>query len=295
MKLKAFEGQTFGKWILAGEHAVLRGAPALAFPLLSKSLRLTYHPSGQPLHVEFSGENGAELQLLFWGVLERALEELSIHLKDCGGIFKIHSDLPVGAGLGASAALCSGIGLWCEAQGLVEKNDVYEFSRRLENLFHGESSGVDIAVSLGGKGIRFVRGERERETLVQNWVPKLYLSYSGQRGITSECVNKVKAMIAANPPLGARLDQQMHDSVDLCQTALASAEREGLVQLKTAILLARDCFEHWGLINSEFKKHLQDLEQAGAWVVKPTGSGGGGYALSLWKEEPPEALGLIHT
>lgn len=289
MILKAFEGRTFGKWILAGEHAVIRGGPALAFPLLSKSLQIRYRPSKDPLQVHFEGPNGTELQLLFWGVLERALETVSAHLSQIGGEMRIHSDLPVGAGLGASAALCAGIGLWCREQGMVKSENVYEFSRCLENMFHGESSGVDIAVSLSGEGLRFVRGKKF-VTVTPKWNPKLYLSYSGQRGVTSECVNKVKQLLAENPSLGERLDEQMCESVRVCEHALSIGEPEGFTQLKTALLLGRDCFEHWGLIPAEFQRHILELESAGAWAVKPTGSGGGGYALSLWREDPPESL-----
>jgi mevalonate kinase len=289
MTLKAFEGRTFGKWILAGEHTVIRGGPALAFPLLSKSLSLQYLPSANPLQVQFEGPHGSEFQLLFWGVLEKALETVSTHISKIGGQMRIHSDLPVGAGLGASAALCAGIGLWCRDQGMIKSDDVYEFSRQLENLFHGESSGVDIAVSLSGEGLRFVRGEKF-VTVSPKWNPKLYLSYSGQRGVTSECVNKVKQLIMTNPGLGERLDEQMKDSVRLSEKALNVGETEGFSKLKTALLLGRDCFEHWGLITSEFQRHIQELEDAGAWAVKPTGSGGGGYALSLWRDEPPEKI-----
>lgn len=285
MTLRQFEGQTFGKWILAGEHAVLRGCPALAFPLLSRSIRIQYLPSDQPLQVTFEGTHGSELQLLFWGVLEKALEDLKQHVNHIGGQIKVASDLPMGAGLGASAALCSGIGRWCEGQGYLKAPEVYEFSRRLENMFHGESSGVDIAVSMGKTGIRFTR-DGQITKLTPSWSPKLYLSYSGQRGVTSECVAKVKSLIAVNPGLGERLDQQMKESVRLCEQALAQSESLGIATLKTAILLARDCFDHWDLIPPGLHQHIQELERAGAWAVKPTGSGGGGYVLSLWGEAP---------
>ena len=36
------------------------------------------------------------------------------------------------------------------------------------------------------------------------------------------------------------------------------------------------------------------LKNAGAIAVKPTGSGGGGFVVSLWdKQPPPPDLGLI--
>jgi mevalonate kinase len=35
---------------------------------------------------------------------------------------------------------------------------------------------------------------------------------------------------------------------------------------------------------------MEMLKKAGAVAVKPTGSGGGGYVLSLWTTQPPEEL-----
>ena len=57
-----------------------------------------------------------------------------------------------------------------------------------------------------------------------------------------------------------------------------------------SILLARDCFESWGLCDGAMGTHIKDLEEKGAVAVKPTGSGGGGYALSLWDQEPELSL-----
>lgn len=279
---KSFETRTFGKWILAGEHAVLRGHPAIAFPLVSKNLNLNYVPSDRSLTVDFTGPHGAELKLLFYGVIENAMSRLGIQ-NGLKGEFHIESSLPVGAGLGASAALCGAVGRWCEAQGWIDKSDLYEFSRRLEDLFHGESSGVDLAVSLSAQGIRFVRGGSQ--TAVQtNWSPRLYLSYCGQRGMTAECVNKVKRMFEENLSRAEKLDAQMHEAVDLAEMALKMPKDAGIIKLTEALSLGRNCFEEWLLCGGDLGQHMKQLETAGALAVKPTGSGGGGYVLSLWPE-----------
>lgn len=284
MSAKSFEVQVPGKWILAGEHTVLRGSPALVFPLKSRTLELSYLPSpAGPLHLDLAGEHGEELQLLFWGVLERACELTKIQRQDLVGTLKLTSRIPIGAGLGASAALCVAIGKWFQFKGLVAENEVYEFARTLENLFHGESSGVDIAVALSGEGIQFVRGGGHQR-VEMNWKPQWYVSYSGKRGVTLECVNKVKSLLQKDPRLGEEIDRNMRSSVAMAEKALLAGEKDGLVQLKEAMNLARSCFELWGLSPDS---HIQWLLSHGALAAKPTGSGDGGFVLSLWDREPP--------
>src|SRR5262245_24405008 len=103
--MKSMETRAHGKWILAGEHAVLRGSAALAFPIVARSLSLRFEESNEPLSVEFAGGHGDELKLLFWGVMERAFEMTGLRRQDCRGVFHIENTIPVGAGMGASAAL----------------------------------------------------------------------------------------------------------------------------------------------------------------------------------------------
>jgi mevalonate kinase len=286
--LKPFATKTYAKWILAGEHAVLRGCPAIAFPLLNRALGLSYRPTTESHHAEFLGPHGAELRLLFHGVIENAMSRLKVE-EPLTGEFKIESALPVGAGLGASAALCGAVGRWCEGQGWIGAGEVYEFARQLEDLFHGESSGVDLAVSLSAQGIHFVRGG-ERRGLNPVWWPRLYLSYSGARGMTSDCVNKVKRLFETDPSKAREIDARMHEAVRMCEGALLDSSSSAEENLRRALDLAAGCFADWDLTQGELGRHMGELKEAGALAVKPTGSGGGGFALSLWDGEPQKRL-----
>lgn len=280
----------YGKWILVGEHAVLRGCPALVFPVFGKSLTLDYQANDLNLSVDFSGEHGEELRLLFWGVMERALQLARQPRESIKGSFSIRNSIPIGAGLGASAALCVAIGRWFSWQGFVNKNELSEFCRLLENMFHGESSGVDIAVALSGKGLHFERNGNRFE-IEPSWSPNWFISYSGKRGVTSECISKVKDLWVGDQPLGQKIDAEMKEAVELAEMALKEKNVEvAFDQLAEAINKGRSCFEHWGLASGQVGDHLQELLNLGAYAVKPTGSGDGGFVLSLWRKAPPESI-----
>ena len=282
-----FKVETYGKWILAGEHSVLRGCPALVFPLKGRGLSLEYAESDQPVKVNFGGGNGSDLRLPFWGLLEQALEKVGKDRDDLSGVLNVNLTLPLGAGLGGSATICGAVAKWFAHLGWVEDKDTFLFALELENIFHGESSGVDLAVALsGGEGLRYLR-KGEKKAAKFDWSPNLYLSYSGHRAVTSDCVQQVKELLHKNSKLGQKLDAQMAEAVALAEKSLYKGP-ESFAQLKMAILLARDCFESWGLCEGAVGTHIKALEESGATAVKPTGSGGGGYVLSLWDgEEPP--------
>lgn len=280
-----FSCRAFGKWILTGEHAVLRGCPALVFPIQSRYLELSYAKSSSPLDLRLVGDHGQDLQLLVWGVLEKACELKKVPRSELKGTLLLDSSIPVGAGMGASAALCVALTRWLGFLGYVPENEYYEFSRQLENLFHGESSGVDIAVALSGQGLYFVR-DGKREVVDLKWQPLWSISYSGKRGVTLDAVNKVKKYLQDHPEEGRRLDAQMAEATGIALQALSEDRVQGQKTLAKAIELAASCFESWSLNEGEPGQHIQWLREAGALAVKPTGSGGGGYVLALWENKP---------
>ena len=266
----------FGKVILSGEHSVLRGKNAISVPVKQKKLELQFEPNSC-LQIEYNlnGKQNKKAQALIENIFLKASELLDITVV---GTVIINSNLNLGQGIGGSAAMCTAVGKVLLNLNLIKQYDILDFCTNLENMFHKESSGLDIAVCLEEKPILYNRKEKVIEIIKPVYQPNLAIINSGINSNTSYCVEMVKQFYK-NSKIAPDIDDRMNSATEYIYNSLTSGDENKLI---TGMNIALECFTQWGLV-SNINKVIKQTFLDGAVAVKPTGAGLGGNVLALFK------------
>lgn len=283
MNWAAFRTETTGKWVLTGEHSVLRGGTALALPLIDRRLHFSFYP-GHSLQIHPEEARKPVLDLLC--SLEEYCRKNDLSFSMPEGTITIQSEIPFGAGLGSSAALCVALVRWFSQQTPLTPEHTFTLARALEDTFHGQSSGMDVAVILAGEPISFSMQGGTR-TLHIRHLPRFSLHDTGLRARTSDCIEQVQRLRNSNPTAAIAADETMAQASRKATEGLllydSGNHKSGLNILAEAINLAQSCFDQWDLVPAQARTLQTKLLAEGAKAVKMTGAGGGGMVVALWE------------
>ena len=289
-----FKKKFHSRWVLCGEHSVLRGGKALAYPLPYYSLDLQYQNQTKSFKIQTHDPLHSQTKKICETLLKKALKFLNKKPEELTGKLLIKNSVPLGAGLGASAMLSAAIAFLCKKKGWIASESMRNLALSLENTVHGESSGLDIHAVLEEKPLLYKKNLSPASPPTPKINPLLFLSDSGVGKSTATALSQVNRLFKTNPKTALALDRQMEEAVDCALQALELKTRESLTEkLKQSMELSEDCFKKWNLITPPLGTHIRDLKTSGALAVKPTGAGLGGFVVSLWKQPPPKTLQLI--
>lgn len=276
-------GQAHGKLLLFGEHAVVHGFPALGMTLPLTTRVWLSHPGDKTTGPNVPRSTPAHT---------RCIESLVPYLgKTAKALWQRHaweahiqSDVPMGCGLGSSAALTGAVARAFAQGGLpsVSRRIVWHMAHQAERKYHGHPSGVDTALALG-RGLITV-------TPVKNRLPDL-----------RACTTTPFALVVGTLPrqsntheLIQRIRNQVKTQSERTLDILTQLGRLAVIpptlQDAGAVLGARANEAHallqaLGLSTAALDQSLLAGRSAGAYGGKLSGAGGGGAFVLFCKNK----------
>jgi len=301
------------KIILFGEHSVVYGKPAIAAAIdlrtyvsaefnESGAVKIEAHDIKTPgLIVSFSEDEiyfesdygkAAEVLSYVRQAIELIREEAGAGEK--GITVSITSQIPVGAGLGSSAAVAvATIGAVSRLLGVEMSNEeVGKFGHRVELLVQGASSGIDPTVSAIGGIIHYEKGSFEH--LPFRELP-IVVGYTGSSGPTKELVAMVRRTREEMPEIIEPVLVGMGKVVEKARGVLLSEldDEVRFSRLGRLMNINHGLLDALGVSTKKLSELVYAARVAGALGAKITGAGGGGCMYALSPEKQSEVATAI--
>lgn len=260
-------GRGHGKLLLCGEHAVVHGSGAIAVAV-DRGTTVALTRIDGPTRVSSAHTDA------------RVLQALLAVLPPTGVDVGVQTDLPVGRGMGSSAALAVALvrARAAAAGASLSVPEVYEQAMPIERTFHGNPSGVDVAVSAAGGCLYFRRGDPPvREPLPAPRF-RLVVLDSGVAGDTGALVAAVAARRPGIDPALARIGALVEEA----RAALGDPAALGALLDENHALLRQ-----LGVSTPALDALVALAKQAGARGAKLAGAGGGGVVLAVVDDPGP--------
>lgn len=288
-----------GKIHLLGEHSVVYGKPAL-LTAINLSATITLSPlDKKPLKNKKDpyDTNAFALQ----SAIEKAIQK-KFKIKTIPPyLIRVESDIPIGYGLGSSAAISAGYtaALLSHLKIDWDLKLVNEIAYQGEKIFHGNPSGADnTTVIFGG----FVWYRKELESLKvfhsidQKIHPKIgqfFLIDSGKPAETTKDLVKLVAdqYSKARKKFDAIFDGQEQLTKDLL-VALVDGETDQVIDI---IKKGQRNLEKIGVVGNKAKKMIREVEKNGG-AGKILGGGGiseGSGMLLVYHQDSKKLLNLL--
>ena len=278
-------GRAHAKIILFGEHAVVFGEPAIAFPMQCLTLRATAEPCDGELWLTANNYDGpladAPTFLSPVGATIKACLDL-LEYPQSGMHISCQGNVPPARGLGSSAAASAAmVDSIIDFSGKdVDYHSRYELVQIGERVAHGSASGLDAHTVLNTHPVLFQGGRSEPITVSLG--SPLVVADTGQPGDTLSAVRGVDEIRRTHKKRFTRnVDAIRHHTVE-ARIDLALDDRASLGERMNAV---HEHLADLGVSSPELENLISAARNEGALGAKLTGGGRGGCIIALSKDE----------
>lgn len=287
-------GSAHAKFILLGEHAVVYGRPAIGMPLPRMWVRADARFVDGPLRLETDSYTGAldEAQSSF-DTLGAAIRNALIFFGHAtsGVAVSVHGEIPIGRGLGSSAAVSHAIVesvrelLGAE----LDEDQRFELVQSAERVAHGTPSGLDARATREPGPFVFENGAVTSVDV--DFGGAFVIADTGVRGSTKTAVGDVAAYSRTHPERSAQLLDQLEQLTRDAATDLSEDRREALGSRMTR---AHRILSELGAGHESIDRLVDAAVAAGALGAKLTGGGQGGCVVAL-VSTPDDAARVVEA
>ena len=287
------------KIILFGEHFVVYGEPAIVIAidrrafvkienrddgkLRFRSTTLNYagHFEKDAFKIEQGDEREARIK--FEPVKQAVESVLEKHGERVGLDIEINSSIPIGAGLGSSAAVVAASTAAAGALLNVKlsREDIFRITLETEKIVHGNASGIDPAVSTFGGAILFQADTGFKPLDAKVDVP-IVVGDTGVERSTKAQVEKFRTALQEYPRI---VENVMRAGREIVLRAVDAFKENDLETLGDLMNINHFLLCGVGISHESLDRLANAARRAGALGAKLTGAGGGGCVIALSKEE----------
>ncbi len=278
-----------GKAILFGEHAVVYGKPAIAMAINKRSCVEVLEGSTNNINVDIRDlgikgcidfNSGAILSdSPKKGILKYILESIRKIHDGSGMEINIDVNIPIGGGLGSSAAVTVATIAAVSAYNKIDlkEEEIAKYAHEVELAVQKSASPLDTTISTYG-GLIYL--EANAEDIVQldiNYDIPVVIGYTDTRGDTGKLVEAVRIRRDIYP----EIINPVIDSIELiteeAKQAILKNDKKRIGELMN---INHGLLDALGVNTKELSSMVYTARNAGACGSKITGAGGGGSIIA---------------
>lgn len=277
-------GRATGKIILIGEHSVVYGKKAIAFPFAGVGIHTTVQKK-PTIHIQskyFSGTLDEMKQIASMHNLVLLIEVLQKDLALPNFNLSIQSSIPSERGMGSSAAVAVSIvrAIFDWQNLALDNKTLLKYVDYSEQIAHDNPSGIDAAATSGTQPILFEKGQ-PFEAFPLNVDAYLLVADTGIKGQTRQAVKDVATLVNQKGQNVQAIIDQLGDLTLEAKTAIIQNQAKRLGQIMTA---SHHLLQKLTVSNQTLDEAVEIALDNHALGAKLTGGGRGGCLIVLAKD-----------